>query len=259
MQSVQDIIAKARVSEEILQLSTAGLTDDLSDLVHLVEEEEGNKSSNEEEESISATAGESAVKETEELDLEGIDDEEIEQMLLSEEEVKIKSQLWFAENGDFLKEMEARKERLAAVEAKKEGNKGKRTVHRPKKDRTHQSPAATAGEAIERMLVEKKLSSKINYDVLRDLERERELEMSSDMSSTATRILRETDQFRGHERATSLLSIDTSSSRTGSTRLPSLANRKRNLLTSSLPGSKFQRMSATIKSPQETAPEKVEG
>ncbi|XP_019849314.1 PREDICTED: transcription factor IIIB 90 kDa subunit-like [Amphimedon queenslandica] len=258
MQSVQDIIAKARVSEEILQLSTAGLTDDLSDLVHLVEEEEGNKSSNEEEESISATAGESAVKETEELDLEGIDDEEIEQMLLSEEEVKIKSQLWFAENGDFLKEMEARKERLAAVEAKKEGNKGKRTVHRPKKDRTHQSPAATAGEAIERMLVEKKLSSKINYDVLRDLERERELEMSSDMSSTATRILRETDQFRGHERATSLLSIDTSSSRTGSTRLPSLANRKRNLLTSSLPGSKFQRMSATIKSPQETAPEKDE-
>lgn len=28
------------------------------------------------------------------------------QMLLSEEEVKIKSQIWFAENGDFLKEME---------------------------------------------------------------------------------------------------------------------------------------------------------
>lgn len=27
-------------------------------------------------------------------------------MLLSEDEVKIKSQLWFAENGDFLKELE---------------------------------------------------------------------------------------------------------------------------------------------------------
>ena len=51
MQSVQEIIAKARVSEEILQLSTAGLTDDLSDLVNLVEEEDGNKSSNEEERS----------------------------------------------------------------------------------------------------------------------------------------------------------------------------------------------------------------
>lgn len=28
------------------------------------------------------------------------------QMLLSEEEVKIKTQLWFAENGDYLKEQE---------------------------------------------------------------------------------------------------------------------------------------------------------
>ena len=28
------------------------------------------------------------------------------QMLLSEEEVRIKSQLWFAENADFLKEQE---------------------------------------------------------------------------------------------------------------------------------------------------------
>ena len=32
-------------------------------------------------------------------------------------------------------------------------------------------PASSAGEAIERMLVEKKISSKINYDVLRDLDK----------------------------------------------------------------------------------------
>lgn len=59
--------------------------------------------------------------------MEGIDDQEIDnvstvqcntdvqeeflvfvstQMLLSEEEVKIKTQLWFAENADFLKEQE---------------------------------------------------------------------------------------------------------------------------------------------------------
>ena len=31
-------------------------------------------------------------------------------------------------------------------------------------------PASTAGEAIEKMLVEKKISSKINYEVLRGLE-----------------------------------------------------------------------------------------
>lgn len=34
---------------------------------------------------------------------------------------------------------------------------------------SHHSMASNAGEAIERMLVEKKISSKINYDVLKDL------------------------------------------------------------------------------------------
>ena len=42
----------------------------------------------------------------------------------------------------------------------------------PKKKRKEPlCPASSAGEAIERMLVEKKISSKINYDVLRDLDK----------------------------------------------------------------------------------------
>ena len=81
-------------------------------------------------------------------------------MLLSEDEVKIKSQLWFAENADFLKELEgnnkdmsfiyferyqqlyfvnnnlkiylfyflAKKEKLAALEAEK-ANKTKKVFH----------------------------------------------------------------------------------------------------------------------------------
>lgn len=40
-----------------------------------------------------------------------------------------------------------------------------------RKQRMPYQPASTAGEAIERMLVEKKISSKINYDVLRDLDK----------------------------------------------------------------------------------------
>lgn len=59
-------------------------------------------------------------------------------MLLSEEEVKIKTRLWFAENGDYLKEQEGiyiyfvfvvllttvvRRERLAALKADKEREK----------------------------------------------------------------------------------------------------------------------------------------
>ena len=41
---------------------------------------------------------------------------------------------------------------------------------KPYKKKVPTGPASTAGEAIEKMLVEKKISSKINYDVLRDLE-----------------------------------------------------------------------------------------
>ena len=40
-----------------------------------------------------------------------------------------------------------------------------------RKQRMPYQPASTAGEAIERMLVEKRISSKINYDVLRDLDK----------------------------------------------------------------------------------------
>ena len=41
---------------------------------------------------------------------------------------------------------------------------------KPYKKRMTTGPASSAGEAIEKMLVEKKISSKINYEVLRDLE-----------------------------------------------------------------------------------------
>ena len=41
--------------------------------------------------------------------------------------------------------------------------------HRLRKTKAVAVPATSAGEAIERMLVERKISTKINYDVLRDL------------------------------------------------------------------------------------------
>lgn len=44
-------------------------------------------------------------------------------------------------------------------------------IQRKRKYKRHQliSPANSVGEAIEKMLAEKKISSKINYEVLRDL------------------------------------------------------------------------------------------
>ncbi|KAG7272609.1 hypothetical protein CRUP_033118 [Coryphaenoides rupestris] len=73
-----------------------------------------------------------------ELDLEGIDDQEIEKYILSECEVKTKTALWMKHNEDFLKEQKGEE-------------------------------ASTAGEAIEKMLEQKRISTKINYEVLRDL------------------------------------------------------------------------------------------
>ena len=44
-------------------------------------------------------------------------------------------------------------------------------MKRKKHVRKPQIQASTAGEAIEKLLIEKKISSKINYEVLRDLNR----------------------------------------------------------------------------------------
>lgn len=49
---------------------------------------------------------------------------------------------------------------------------------KPYKKRTKEQ-ANSVGEAVEKMLIEKKISNKINYDVLRNLNRENELEKPS--------------------------------------------------------------------------------
>uniref|UniRef100_A0A8C9TZA7 Transcription factor IIIB 90 kDa subunit n=1 Tax=Scleropages formosus TaxID=113540 RepID=A0A8C9TZA7_SCLFO len=99
-----------------------------------------------------------------ELDLNGIDDEEIERYILNEKEVKIKTDLWMKQNADYLKEQKEKEERIAK---EKELGIYKEQKRPPKKREPIR--ASTAGEAIEKMLEQKKISSKINYDVLRDL------------------------------------------------------------------------------------------
>ncbi|KAG9344706.1 hypothetical protein JZ751_010393 [Albula glossodonta] len=83
-----------------------------------------------------------------ELDLEGIDEEEIERVRQYENPANKKE------------------ERIA-----KEKELGIYKEQKPKKSLRKKEPihASTAGEAIEKMLEQKKISSKINYDVLRDL------------------------------------------------------------------------------------------
>nr|XP_004665711.1 transcription factor IIIB 90 kDa subunit isoform X1 [Jaculus jaculus] len=101
-----------------------------------------------------------------ELDLSGIDDLEIDRYILNESEARVKAELWMRENAEYLREQREKEARIA-----KEKELGIYKEHKPKKSCKRKEPifASTAGEAIEKMLEQKKISSKINYSVLRDL------------------------------------------------------------------------------------------
>eukprot|EP00057_Strongylocentrotus_purpuratus_P034123 XP_794011.3 PREDICTED: transcription factor IIIB 90 kDa subunit [Strongylocentrotus purpuratus] len=103
-----------------------------------------------------------------ELDLTGIDEKEMELFILSEKEVMIKTTLWMKENGEYMKLMEEKELRLRK-ERELLGLKPDQPKKKRKNNKKPPIQANTAGEAIEKLLVEKKISSKINYDVLRDL------------------------------------------------------------------------------------------
>uniref|UniRef100_A0A4W5PKT2 Transcription factor IIIB 90 kDa subunit n=1 Tax=Hucho hucho TaxID=62062 RepID=A0A4W5PKT2_9TELE len=120
-------------------------------------------------ESISKCIGEEKENDEDaengELDLSGIDDDEIELYLLNDKEVKIKTELWLKQNEDYLKEQKEKEERIA-----KEKELG---IYKDKKPKSSKKRApihaSTADEAIEKMLEQKKISTKINYDILKEL------------------------------------------------------------------------------------------
>ncbi|CAM9828438.1 unnamed protein product [Lampetra fluviatilis] len=107
-----------------------------------------------------------AEEEDGDLDLTDIDDLEIEAYLLSKQEIDIKTELWMKENAAFLQEQQEKADREA-----KEKELGIYKEKKPKKSGKRREPirASTAGEAIEKMLAQKRISSKINYEVLKDL------------------------------------------------------------------------------------------
>ncbi|KAK0408094.1 hypothetical protein QR680_003769 [Steinernema hermaphroditum] len=102
-----------------------------------------------------------------ELDLQGIDDREIDTYLLSEKESKLKEKYWMKMNGEHMARVEKRKREKEEEKMAKEedGPKPKQKVFRRK-----EIIASTAQEAMEKVIIEKKLSNKINFDVLRSVE-----------------------------------------------------------------------------------------
>lgn len=102
--------------------------------------------------------------------MEGIDDEELDHYLLKNEEIELKTKIWMAANGEFLEQREQMRIRKAE-ELEKQEKEMAAGGKKPRKRRkvTNAPMAATAGDAIEKIVQERKLSSKINYEVLKTL------------------------------------------------------------------------------------------
>lgn len=99
------------------------------------------------------------------LSLDDIDDEELDGYIMTENEAQYKDQMWKKLNADYLHEAKLREERLAKEREEGKPEKKKRRVGKKR----NIGPSSTAGEAIEKMLQEKKISTKINYDILKSL------------------------------------------------------------------------------------------
>lgn len=121
-------------------------------------------------ENIEAESKES--EENDELDLTGIDDNELDGYLLTADEIDAKTNVWTRVHKDYLEEMKVKEELKAKEEEERKRKEAAGEVQPKKKRKTRkkmQIQANSASEAIEKMLQEKKISTKINYDVLKNL------------------------------------------------------------------------------------------
>lgn len=135
-----------------------GIKPDLEALCAISEDKKENSSGN----PVASTSKEPV---SDELDLTGLDDDEIGGYILSEKEAMFKDKMWNQLNAEYLQIAKEREERLAKEKEEGKPEKKKRRAIR----RKNIGPSNTPGEAIEKMLQEKKISNKINYDILKTL------------------------------------------------------------------------------------------
>ena len=83
---------------------------------------------------------------------------------LQDDEVEVKESVWVEENADYLIKQEA-KQAQAALD-KELGIVKPDPKKRKRRNKPSKTPA-NAGEAVQQMIAQKKVSSKINYDVLK--------------------------------------------------------------------------------------------
>ncbi|KAB0795642.1 hypothetical protein PPYR_02659 [Photinus pyralis] len=115
------------------------------------------------------------------LTFDDIDDNELDAYIMSEDEMKHKNGLWLEENATYLELLKVKEEKIAKEKEEGKPEKKKRRTTRKKQNL---GPANSAGEAIEKMLQEKKVSSKINYEVLKSLTASKSEEQSNEKEAT---------------------------------------------------------------------------
>lgn len=110
------------------------------------------------------TLNKNAAEVVDDLNLEGLDDAEIDGYILTESEAVLKDRLWNKMNAEYLKIAKEREERAA-----REREEGKPEKKKRRSRKKPIGPSSTALDAIQKVLQEKKISSKINYDILKSL------------------------------------------------------------------------------------------
>ncbi|KAK5967498.1 hypothetical protein GCK32_004904 [Trichostrongylus colubriformis] len=103
------------------------------------------------------------------LDLSGIDDDEIDTYILTAKESEVKERFWMRLNGEHLKEMERRRKEREEEEEKEKGMPSKKKRRRTNAPRQNLA-SSTAIEAMEKIIHEKRLSNKVNYEILKEIE-----------------------------------------------------------------------------------------
>jgi transcription factor IIIB 90 kDa subunit len=150
---VNDCLTDVKVKTEKKVETVVGLKPDLLALCTVSEKEQA-----------ILTATKTATEVADDLNLEGLDDDEIDGYILTESEAVQKDKLWNKMNAEYLKIAKEREERAA-----REREEGKPEKKKRRSRKKPIGPSCTALDAIQKVLQEKKISSKINYDILKSL------------------------------------------------------------------------------------------
>uniref|UniRef100_A0A183CG80 B-related factor 1 n=1 Tax=Globodera pallida TaxID=36090 RepID=A0A183CG80_GLOPA len=109
----------------------------------------------------------------EDIDLTGIDDDEINSYILTDVETSVKEKYWMKQNAKHLEVMEERKRQRQEEEEQRQNKEtGPKRRKRAPNVRKREINAVTHNDAMLHVIQERNLSSKINYDILKQLDDE---------------------------------------------------------------------------------------